>query len=1171
MSSDGYFEDEVFDDAALHEIDAIEVAHTQKPVSPDAAFDDMTFGEIDAGELERLDTFIEDSYAGAAWNASGPSRSSSSSGLVQTTLFGGIVPQDQAAPSRVPYQRKPSSHAPFGRPPPKTKKWDHTVFAKSGVYSGKRKGKDKADDEDEDEELVEFEQFPAPFVSVGPPPPMVLKANLLEAKHWIYPLNRPKRDYQYNIAKRCLFDNTIVALPTGLGKTFIAGVVMLNFYRWFPEGKVVFCAPTRPLVAQQIEASHQVCGIPGSDAAELTGQNSPSIRGRAWEEKRVFYMTPQTLINDLISGNFDPSKMILLVIGQLSPRPHLQILTRTEDEAHRATGDYAYCQIVRFMMAKNPHLRILALTATPGSEPKAVQDIVDGLHISHIEIRDEKSLDLRQYIFEKKIESHIIRMNDDINRVKDLLIKVMLPFIRTVEQKGLLFCGSNPVKISASMLRLKARQLKQPEQWISSHMYKLAMLAQAMGYLYEGSMAMCYDTLKGKPPPEDDQEPSIKKRKSVPKGKKLEDEQTYKALLQEIEAQRSRGFTPHPKMDRLKTLLVDYFGKQLGENGEAASDSRAIIFSTYRGAVDEIVDLLGQEQPLIRPFKFVGQGQDTKGNKGLPQKEQLAVIEKFKQGVYNVIVSTSIGEEGLDIGEVDLIVCYDTTKGPIRMLQRLGRTGRKRSGAVHLLLAEIREEQNMEKATAAYKEIQKTIVRGADLELYGDVERLLPDHVRPECHEQVMPIEEYVREAGRKKGSGGTKAAAGSKRKRNDDALRNVPAGASTGFVSVADLVTKGSKGKKQKLAPVTVKDFEAAGEDDEVDIALASGLIGALSRRSASAGHQAQEEKEAEDVPLTSSQFEARGKDDEMDVLIERGGSTSILSSPVDGKVIDIESDSPSAPQDMSWLLDGDSEPEPMLEIVDSSPIRRRSTSPVVLVEESKKAAGKRRQVDPDDSVVIIEPPPTSIKPNMPPPALPARILLDVSSPVPESPPAPTFPVRRAGRRIARMIDSPSAADPESPLVRRLHKKKSPRRRPPTRLNLDHGIYDMEAAHSGDEVSGGSSGSDDPESESDRNFLQELPETQMSASYDQSLVYRESLMTQLPGRPGLQFSRPVARKGLFGDGLSESLRVNDRRAVQISSSPPREQASDDLYEFGSFVVQDDEDIVYETDVERSR
>ena len=120
---------------------------------------------------------------------------------------------------------------------------------------------------------------------------MKLKPDLLEAKHWVYPVDgkRPKRDYQYNIVKNCLFNNTLVALPTGLGKTLIAGIVMLNCilsdaqpilslsfmeldYRWYPEGKVVFVAPTKPLVAQQITACLTSCGIPGRDSVELTGE-----------------------------------------------------------------------------------------------------------------------------------------------------------------------------------------------------------------------------------------------------------------------------------------------------------------------------------------------------------------------------------------------------------------------------------------------------------------------------------------------------------------------------------------------------------------------------------------------------------------------------------------------------------------------------------------------------------------------------------------------------------------------------------------------------------------------------------------------------------------------------------------------------------------------------------
>lgn len=89
---------------------------------------------------------------------------------------------------------------------------------------------------------------------------------------WIYPTNYPVRDYQFNISKKVLFVNTLVCLPTGLGKTFIAAVLMYNFYRWYPTGKIVFLAPTKPLVAQQIEACYNVMGIPQEHAAEMTGE-----------------------------------------------------------------------------------------------------------------------------------------------------------------------------------------------------------------------------------------------------------------------------------------------------------------------------------------------------------------------------------------------------------------------------------------------------------------------------------------------------------------------------------------------------------------------------------------------------------------------------------------------------------------------------------------------------------------------------------------------------------------------------------------------------------------------------------------------------------------------------------------------------------------------------------
>jgi ATP-dependent DNA helicase MPH1 len=187
MSSDGYFEGEI-DGDILEQLDAIEAAHfspkkpplARPPVRQDSSFDEfnVTF-DIDDSELQRLDTFIEDAYQGKAGPVAGQSklRQPPNKCTVQTTLFGGILPnpaprsrtQSNVSSSRTQTQHSNSTpRNPFGQQAPKTKTWDRTAFAKSGVKSGKGKGKalfnDDNDEEQEDDE-VEFEQFPAPFVS----------------------------------------------------------------------------------------------------------------------------------------------------------------------------------------------------------------------------------------------------------------------------------------------------------------------------------------------------------------------------------------------------------------------------------------------------------------------------------------------------------------------------------------------------------------------------------------------------------------------------------------------------------------------------------------------------------------------------------------------------------------------------------------------------------------------------------------------------------------------------------------------------------------------------------------------------------------------------------------------------------------------------------------------
>jgi len=103
--------------------------------------------------------------------------------------------------------------------------------------------------------------------------------------------------------------------------------------------------------------------------------------------------------------------------------------------------------------------------------------------------------------------------------------------------------------------------------------------------------------------------------------------------------------------------------------------------------------MLNSLRPLVKPIVFIGQSNTGATGKGLKQKDQVQVVQQFRDGGYNVLVATCVGEEGLDIGEVDLIVCFDASTSPTRLIQRMGRTGRKREGKTVFLLTRGKEEE----------------------------------------------------------------------------------------------------------------------------------------------------------------------------------------------------------------------------------------------------------------------------------------------------------------------------------------------------------------------------------------------------------------------------------------------------------------------------------------------
>lgn len=551
-------------------------------------------------------------------------------------------------------------------------------------------------------------------------------------KTWIYPTNLgTTRDYQYNIVSRGLFHNLLVALPTGLGKTFIAATVMLNWFRWTKSAQIVFVAPTKPLVSQQVDACFHIAGIPRSETVMLTGNTPPGLRAEEWKEKRVFFMTPQTIVNDLKTGLCDPKRIVLLVV----------------DEAHRATGNYAYVEVVKFLRRFNQSFRVLALTATPGSSVEAVQQVIDGLEISRTEIRTEQSLDIRSYVHAREIDTMKFDYSDEQHMIMDLLSKAIQPVLTKLNGQNAYWL-KDPMKLTAFGCTQAQRQWhasdtgkKSPypvKAMVQSIFSILASLAHGISLLKFHGIGPFFRSI-------------VEFRNKVDggeaKGKyglQIRQDVNFGKMLTRVQSWvNNPDFLGHPKLEYLRSVVMNHFldaGEGRAAQGAPPSSTRIMIFAHWRDSAEEIVRVLKRNEPMIRPHVFVGQA-DSKHSEGMGQKKQLEVIQDFKDGKYNTLVATSIGEEGLDIGEVDLIVCYDASSSPIRMLQRMGRTGRKRKGNIVLLVMRDKEDKDFEQAKDNYEKMQAMISEGSRFTYHDDKSpRIIPREIQPAVDKRNVEI-----------------------------------------------------------------------------------------------------------------------------------------------------------------------------------------------------------------------------------------------------------------------------------------------------------------------------------------------------------------------------------------------------------------------------------------------
>jgi ERCC4-related helicase len=488
------------------------------------------------------------------------------------------------------------------------------------------------------------------------------------------------REYQKMIAKVATSTNTLVVLPTGLGKTIIAIMAAAEMLEKHPAGKVMVLAPTRPLVLQHLRAFEAQLRLPGGSMAALTGTVDPGERELLWTQSRVIFATPQTVYNDVRHGRVSLREVVLAVF----------------DEAHRSVRDYTYTKLATAYRENADHPLIMGLTASPGASKEKVNEIKRNLFIEAVEARSEESEDVKGYVERTDIETIRVRVPDEYYDTTLRLREMYNDKIKKLLNGG--FLRSN---------RVSKKALLEARIAISARLKSAQATGAQKGYIFGAiiNQAQAVATLHALEMIETQGAPPLlryleKLRGREDKGKAISS-LVRDPKWQKMEAEAGKlASVPHPKI----SVMLDVLKHQL----QRKPDSKIIVFTQYRDTIEDIVRALEKEG--LYAMRFVGQS-DREGSKGMDQATQTKTLERFRDGEFKVLVSSSIGEEGLHVPDVDLVIFYEAVPSEIRYIQRRGRTGRTTEGRVVILLAEGTVDESYYYSTLLKESRMKKLVK----------------------------------------------------------------------------------------------------------------------------------------------------------------------------------------------------------------------------------------------------------------------------------------------------------------------------------------------------------------------------------------------------------------------------------------------------------------------------
>jgi Fanconi anemia group M protein len=479
------------------------------------------------------------------------------------------------------------------------------------------------------------------------------------------------REYQSKICESAKEKNTLVVLPTGMGKTMIALMLSMHRIEKFPKQKILFLAPTRPLVEQHFDYFKKNLPELYAELEFFTGKIDAKERHKLWYNTNIIFSTPQCIANDLKHGRISLEEVSLLI----------------EDECHRCLKNYAYTVVAKKYLEQSSNPLILGMTASPGSDQKTIKQICENLEIENVELRSRYSEDVKPYIQELNIETINVELNSELKSIIRSIKEIHDKKVNELKNRKLLF--ANVTKKSLLELQARLGRMVSFGNKNFNNLRGLSVCSQAvkLHYLLElletQSVYSSCNYMKNLM-----EQASKNQSRAVKEIVKSDNFSHSYVSLSNIKEE-------HPKISKLKEIIE--------EEIKGNKNAKIIVFSQYRDTGIAITNELSKI-PDIKAKNFVGQkiqkhmdfrtqktesfsGQKITKTSGLSQKEQGKVLAEFREGMINVIVATSIGEEGLDIPEVNLVVFYEPIPSAIRKIQRQGRTARLMPGKMITLIA----------------------------------------------------------------------------------------------------------------------------------------------------------------------------------------------------------------------------------------------------------------------------------------------------------------------------------------------------------------------------------------------------------------------------------------------------------------------------------------------------